>query len=155
MRRKDREIKDFGRVLEIIRECDCCRLGLVDAGEAYVVPMNYGYEYAGGKLTLYFHCAREGRKIDLIPSQKRVFFEMDGKHALAAGSRDDEYTFLYHCVMGYGRLEIIEDEAERQHGLQKLMEHYVDGHSWDFRPELMERVHVLRLSVYKWSCKEH
>ncbi len=155
MRRKDREIVDIEKVLEIVKKCDCCRLGLVDDGEAYVVPLNYGYEYLDGRLVLYFHCAREGRKIDLIPSQKRVFFEMDGKHELAAGRHSDEYTFLYQCVMGYGRLEIIEDEAGRQHGLQKLMEHYVDERAWSFRPELMQRVHVLRLCVEEWSCKEH
>lgn len=42
-------------MLEIVAECDCCRLGLVDNGEAYIVPMNFGFEDAGSALTLYFH----------------------------------------------------------------------------------------------------
>ena len=57
MRRKDREVKDFDRIAEIINGCDCCRLGLVDEGEAYIVPMNFGFDTADGKLNLYFHCA--------------------------------------------------------------------------------------------------
>lgn len=47
-------------MLEIVAECDCCRLGLVDNGKAYIVPMNFGFEDAGSALTLYFHCAAEG-----------------------------------------------------------------------------------------------
>ena len=66
MRRRDREITDREKMLEIVAECDCCRLGLVDNGEAYIVPMNFGFEDAGSALTLYFHCAAEGRKLDLI-----------------------------------------------------------------------------------------
>ena len=47
MRRRDREITDREKMLEIVAECDCCRLGLVDNGEAYIVPMNFGFEDAG------------------------------------------------------------------------------------------------------------
>ena len=32
MRRRDREITDRDKMLEIVAECDCCRLGLVDNG---------------------------------------------------------------------------------------------------------------------------
>ena len=77
MRRRDREITDREKMLEIVAECDCCRLGLVDNGEAYIVPMNFGFEDAGSALTLYFHCAAEGRKLDLIGSGADVSFEMD------------------------------------------------------------------------------
>lgn len=84
MRRRDREITDREKMLEIVAECDCCRLGLVDNGEAYIVPMNFGFEDAGSALTLYFHCAAEGRKLDLIGSGADVSFEMDCSHALRA-----------------------------------------------------------------------
>ena len=68
MRRRGRESTDREKMLEIVAECDCCRLGLVDNGEAYIVPMNFGFEDAGSALTLYFHCAAEGWKLDLIGS---------------------------------------------------------------------------------------
>lgn len=38
MRRRDREIKDFSKMLDIMKACDCCRLGFVDEQEAYIVP---------------------------------------------------------------------------------------------------------------------
>ena len=55
MRRTDREITDFHEMMEILKSCDCCRIGLLDGQEAYIVPMNFGYEECGEHLTLYFH----------------------------------------------------------------------------------------------------
>ncbi len=53
MRRKDREVTDFDKMMEILSACDCCRLGLVDENGAYIVPLNFGYEEADGKLFLF------------------------------------------------------------------------------------------------------
>ena len=64
MRRKNREVTDRARIEEIIRSCHVCRLGFVDDGRAYIVPMNFGYVEEDGKYVFYFHSAKEGRKID-------------------------------------------------------------------------------------------
>ena len=53
MRRKDREVKELSEITRIIDSSDCCRLGLVDKGKAYIVPMNFGYEVIGGEIVLY------------------------------------------------------------------------------------------------------
>ena len=88
MRRKDREVKDYPEIIKIIDACDCCRLGFVDDKEAYIVPLNFGYETNGSDLTLYFHSANEGRKIDLVSKQERVAFELDcnGSYSSRIGS---------------------------------------------------------------------
>ena len=59
MRRKDREITDICAILELVSECKVCRLAMTDGGVPYIVPLNYGYEYADGALTFYFHSAKE------------------------------------------------------------------------------------------------
>lgn len=66
MRRKEREITDYNTMLEIVRKCDCLRLGFVDGDDAYIVPLNYGYEDKDGELVIYCHGAKDGRKADLI-----------------------------------------------------------------------------------------
>ena len=66
MRRKDREVTDFMQIENIISRCTCCRIGFYDDGEVYIVPLNFGYEAKGDTYILYFHAAKEGRKIDLI-----------------------------------------------------------------------------------------
>lgn len=39
--------------------------------------MNYGFEYENGRLTLYFHCMKLGKKLDVIAKNNNVSFEMD------------------------------------------------------------------------------
>ena len=56
MRRQEREITDKEMILDILNRSQIVHLGLVDEGEPYVVPMNYGY-VMDDKLTLYLHSA--------------------------------------------------------------------------------------------------
>lgn len=155
MRRKDREIADFSRMVEILKSCDCCRLGFVDGNKAYIVPMNFGYDIIDDQVLLYFHCAKEGKKIDLLPKQAEVSFEMDTKHELIAGKIGCDFSFLYQCIMGTGALEIVANDTEKYYGLQKIMSHYAEMKHCEFNPKYVDMIHVLKLSVRVWSCKEH
>ncbi|MCI8638297.1 MAG: pyridoxamine 5'-phosphate oxidase family protein [Coprococcus sp.] len=155
MRRKDREVTDFTKMTAILNSCDCCRLGLIDGDESYIVPMNFGYETQDGDLVLYFHCAGEGRKIDLIPKQKTVSFEMDTHRELVTADNACGFSYLYQCVMGKGSLEILTDHDAKVRGLQRVMSHYSHTDCWEFHPAMMEKIHVLKLTVSEWSCKEH
>ena len=77
MRRKDREVKDFEVVKQIIEECDVIRIGLVDDDlYPYIVPMNFGYEFEGEEIHFYLHGAMAGRKYELM---KRNGITEDGE----------------------------------------------------------------------------
>lgn len=155
MRRKDREIADFSKMTEIMKSCDCCRLGFVDDNEAYIVPMNFGYDIINEQIILFFHCANEGRKIDLLPKQSAVSFEMDTKHELTGGKSGCDFSYLYQCIMGTGTLDIVSDANEKIYGLQKIMAHYTNNAQWEFDEKIVDMTKVLKLSVRTWSCKEH
>ena len=122
MRRKDREITDYGKMLEIVNGCDICRLGLTDNEGAYIVPLNFGYENKNGELILYFHSAGEGKKIALAKEQSRVSFEMDTGHKLVERKTACAYTYLYQSVMGKGNLEFLKDYEEKCYGLNRMTE---------------------------------
>ena len=62
MRRKDREMKEFNQLAETIEKGQVCRIAIHDV-YPYIVPMNYGYKIEEEQVTLYFHSAKEGRKI--------------------------------------------------------------------------------------------
>ena len=155
MRRKDREVKDFDRIIEIIKACDCCRLGLVDEGEAYIVPMNFGFDTADGKLNLYFHCASEGRKLDLLGRNQTVSFEMDTAHALTTGARGCDWSFKYQCVMGTGTVTVPDGRDEKILALKRIMAHYSGSENFEFDDRYLSVVTILKLSVETLSCKEH
>lgn len=155
MRRQDRELTAFGDMMDVVRACECCRIGLVDGGRAYIVPLNFGFETGDDTLTLYFHSAPAGRKIDLLRACPDVSFEMDAQHALVRAQDACGHSFRYCCVMGTGRMQFVTDEAEKRRGLEALMAHYTGRTDWPLRPELAEKVTVLKLEVAAWTCKAH
>lgn len=155
MRRHDREITDPEKMLAIVKACDCCRLGFVENAGAYIVPMNFGYEVQNGTLLLYFHGAQEGKKQELIQTQKTVSFEMDTGHGLVEGKAACAYSFLYQSVMGHGVLQTLDSEAEKRHALGMIMAHYVPGRTWTFPEAAVQNVFIFRLEVTDWSCKTH
>lgn len=57
MRRKDREVKDFEIIKQIIDECQIIRIGLQDGDYPYIVPLNFGYEIDGEQIYFYIHGA--------------------------------------------------------------------------------------------------
>lgn len=155
MRRKDREVTDFSRMLEILRTCDCCRLGLVDGSEAYIVPMNFGIAQEDGTLVLYFHTAKEGRKVDLLKKQAVVSFQADTGHGLLASENAGSFSYAYSCIMGTGSAVLLSERSAQIRGLRAIMAHYSDRADWDFDLPCLDRVYVIKLTVTGWSCKVH
>ena len=119
MRRKDLEVLDKERLVEVLKRCKVCRLGLADE-VPYIVPMNFGYAW-NGRLTLYFHSAPRGRKIDLLKQSPRVSFEMDCDHQLVAGSTACRYSYRYSCLMGVGEARFLEEPEEKLAALKTIM----------------------------------
>ena len=153
MRRSDREITDFSTIIEIIESCDCCRLGFVDEKEVYIVPMSFGYEMEGEKISLFFHSAKEGRKIELLPTNRIVSFEMDSEHYLKEGNEPCSFTFYYQSIMGKGVLEIVPEGHEKNRGMKKIMEHYSERKEWGFNEKALDKTVILKLSVTELSAK--
>ena len=66
MRRSDREITDMDRIMEIVRRQGVCCVAFQNTPCPYLIPMNYGAALENGWLTLYFHGAAVGTKLDRL-----------------------------------------------------------------------------------------
>ena len=66
MRRNDREITDLNEIISIINDCKVIHLAMVDDGEPYLLPLNFGYSCESGAFSFFCHSAREGRKLDIL-----------------------------------------------------------------------------------------
>ena len=155
MRRKERQITDNNKIIEIIDKCDCCRLGFKDEESVYIVPLNFGYKKEDEKIILYFHGANEGKKVNLIKSQSNIGFEMDTKHELIKDEVACGYSYLYQSIIGNGNISIVEDMTEKISALQCIMKHYSKKDNWNFNEKALERVATFKLVVTNLSCKEH
>ena len=155
MRRNDREVTDYMKIENIISRCTCCRIGLQDEGEVYIVPLNFGYEAKDDTYIFYFHGAKEGRKIDLIGKNPIVGFEMDTNYALKEADQACGHSARFQSIIGNGVVSIVSETDEKKLGLSLIMEHNTGKQNWNFDEKMVNAVTVFKLEVTKMSCKEH
>jgi nitroimidazol reductase NimA-like FMN-containing flavoprotein (pyridoxamine 5'-phosphate oxidase superfamily) len=153
MRRKENEIKDFEEIVEIIQKAEVCRLGLAVDNTPYVVPVNYGYDPKDN--CLYIHCAKQGRKLDMIKQNNTVCFEMD----VDAEIRDRDkpacnWNSTYRSVIGYGKAFLIDDFEQKKKALDILMKHYCDRESFEYKKETIEKVGIIKITITELSGKK-
>lgn len=154
MRRKEREVKGIDGIEQIIRRCKTCHLAMVDNGAPYVVPLNFGYEVRDDSLTLYFHSAKEGRKIDILHRNPQVCFciSEEGEPVYTAQTPCNS-GYYYASVIGGGDVEFVEDAQEKCDALSLLMRHQA-GMEIQFTPEQAGAVCVFRLRPTEISGKQ-
>ncbi|MBB2183276.1 pyridoxamine 5'-phosphate oxidase family protein [Lachnospiraceae bacterium MD1] len=121
MRRKDREITDMIEIINILKNCNTLRIAMNGENYPYMVPVSFGLEVINDTLTLYFHCAKEGTKLDHIHGNANVCFESDiflGYEKTARG-----ITTRYRSVIGFGRCILVEDSNEILYGMCSITSH--------------------------------
>ena len=152
MRRTDREISDDHGILKILGKCRVLCLGMCLDGIPYVVPLNFGFEYNSGKYTFYIHCAGEGKKLDIIAKNPRVFIEADCSHELTEAETACGYGYNYESVMAEGTAEIVTDTAEKKKALALLMKHQT-GKDFDFTDQQADGVTVVKITAAQVTAK--
>ncbi len=129
MRKKEREIREFADIVDVLRRCDTIRLGICGGEYPYVVPLSFGYETENEKLVLYVHGAAEGKKHDLLAANNKVCVEADLCHRFV--DTGASVTAEYESVIGYGTAEKAAG-ADVEKGLALLLEHCgFAGHPYD------------------------
>jgi nitroimidazol reductase NimA-like FMN-containing flavoprotein (pyridoxamine 5'-phosphate oxidase superfamily) len=153
MRRKDREVTGEERIREILEKGKILRVAMMDGAYPYVLPLHYGYEWADGRLTFYMHGAREGRKVELMARRPKVGFELDCDVALdSGGDVPCRYGSLYASVIGRGTASLVEEAAEKIHGLRVLMRTQT-GRDFAIDEGMAATVSVMRIDVTDLTAK--
>jgi len=149
MRRKEKEITDRSEIESIIRKAQVCRVGMVDDGLPYVVPMCFGYQDD----TLFFHSAREGRKIEILKKNNPVCFEFDINPEIKAGKTACAWGMKYKSVIGYGTATFIEDPEEKQAALDIIMGQYAEG-DFKYSDKTLSEMLVIRIDISTMTGKK-
>ena len=155
MRRKDREITDINEKLTIIQKCKVCRIGLSEDNFPYIIPLNYGYTFENEILTLFFHSAPEGKKLDIIKKNNNACFEIDFDSELIEGGQACDYGYTYKSIIGFGKIIIIENPDEKKYGLNMLMKHQTEKDiTYEFTNEQIKNVCVYKMIVSNFTGKQ-
>ena len=152
MTRREREVTDINEIRKILEESKVLHLGMVDGDEPYVVPMNYGHTLEDGKLTIWLHCAKRGRKLDVIRANPKAFAELECDIVPFEGEVACKYGITYASVMARGKAVIVEDVQEKMHALTILMKTQT-GKDFEFNEKLVSVVSVIRIDVDEFTAK--
>lgn len=151
MRRSDKEITDKSNLENIFKRNTICRLAFAVEGEPYVVPMSYGYE----NNTLFFHCAAEGRKLDMIKVNNRICFEISDNVELFGKEKACSYSVTFCSIIGYGRAVFINDNLEKERALSILMAQHTGEKQWTYSSKMIEEVTVFKIKIESFTGKEN
>ena len=153
MTRRERQITDRTEILDILDRALIVHVGLVDGDEPYVVPMNYGYTMTeDGTLCLYLHGAPQGRKLDLMRKNPKVFIEMECDVQPFTGDVACKYGTAYKSLMGRGKAVILEDPQEKMRALSLFMKTQTGG-DFEFNERLVKVVSLIRIDVAEYTAK--
>ncbi len=152
MTKRELQVTDLNEIRAILDTAKVLHLGLAVDNEPYVVPLNYGYTMEDGRLTLYLHGANQGKKLDMIRANPRVFFEMDCDRMPFDGVLPCQYGMVYSSVMGRGTAHIVEDVEEKKKAMSILMKTQT-GKDFSFNDRLVSIVAVIRIDVAEYTAK--
>lgn len=150
--RRERQVTDIEEIIKILDKSKVLHLGLVDGDEPYVVPMNYGYTMENEKLVLWLHGALQGRKLDVMRANPKVFFSMECDLVPFEGDVACKYGVGYSSLMGRGTAEIIEDVETKKTALSILMKTQTDK-DFEFNDKLVSVVSVIKIDVAEYTAK--
>jgi len=152
MRRKDREITDRAEMEAILDAAPVCRLAMAEGTEPYVVPLCFAY--VAEEDAIYFHSAKEGKKIGMLAKNPRCCVEVD----IADGPIPDEspcsWEFRYKSVICTGTATVLTDHGEKNRALNCIIRHYGDT-DHQFTEKELERVCVIKIAVAEMTAKKH
>jgi Predicted flavin-nucleotide-binding protein len=150
MRRTDKEIKDRNKIDAIIKKANCCRIALVDGSYPYIVPVNF----AVSNNHLYFHSAKEGKKIDILRKNNQVCFEMDIEGEIVKGQRACSWGMKYVSVIGFGQAFFIEDNTGKRKALDILMEKYAGRSGFSYADDELDKITIIDVKIDQITGKQ-
>lgn len=120
MRRYKQELSQEECIDILIREPRGVLSVIGENGYPYGMVMNHWYNTKDGKL--YFHCAKEGHKIDAIKACDKVSYCVHDE----GFRKEGEWALNIKSVIVFGRICIVEDEEKMKEICMNLYRKFVD-----------------------------
>ncbi|MCG8410388.1 MAG: pyridoxamine 5'-phosphate oxidase family protein [Bacteroidales bacterium] len=139
-----KDIVDLDKLEEIIGKCKICRVGMVDGNKPYVLAMNFGYE----DQTVWLHCAKEGKKVDILKKNNTVCLEFDTDHKLFARHENVacSWRFAYRGVLIHGKAIFVDEYDEKIKGLNIFMRNYSDR-TFEYSKPAVDNILIIKVPV--------
>ena len=115
IRRKEKAIDSEDEMISILENSKYITIAMCQNDEPYLATLSHGYDREHN--CIYFHCAREGKKVDILSQHNVVWGQAIEDHGYVEGSCDH----LYATTQFMGRVSFIEDLKEKEHALTVMI----------------------------------
>ncbi len=150
MRRKEKEITDRNELHQIIRDSLICHLACCLDDQPYLVPLSFGYDGH----TVYFHTAKDGKKIKYLVLNPRVCLAFESEVKLQTDlDLACNWTFHFRSVIAYGTAEELIDPDSRASAIKQIMLHYSDR-DWKISDNELSRTILWRVQLDEITGKK-
>ena len=121
MLRKDREMSELDTE-QFLTEAKVGRLRLCDGNIPYVALVLFVYDKESE--IIFIHCARKGKKIDMVKVNPTVCLETDETSGFTFSKSPCSSSLLYRSVIVFGETFFIDEPEEKAKALNLLMKKY-------------------------------
>lgn len=128
---------------EILRTEKRCVLSVWgEDGYPYGVPMNFYFEE--DENTIYFHCAKEGHKVDAINANSKVCVTVYNQGFQEEG----DWVYNVTSVIAFGQAKFIEDEdIRREKALKLAIKYYPTKESAEAELKSLGKMKLIAVSI--------
>ncbi len=103
-------------MIKILESVQYVTIAMCVNNEPYLVTLSHGYDREHH--CIYFHCAKEGKKIDILNSNNVVW----GQALLDKGYVQGDCDHIFATVQFKGSVTFIDDLVEKKHALTIMIE---------------------------------
>jgi len=116
----------------------------------YLVPLSFGYDGH----TVYFHTAKEGKKIKYLVLNPRVCLAFESEVKLQTDlDLACDWTFHYKSAIAYGTAEELIDPDSRANAIKHIMLHYSEK-DWDISDKDLSKTKLWRVKLDQITGKK-
>jgi nitroimidazol reductase NimA-like FMN-containing flavoprotein (pyridoxamine 5'-phosphate oxidase superfamily) len=161
MRRDEFNVKDEKSINEILTECEYGILSLISDNKPYSVALNF-VKYGN---SIFFHGAKEGKKIEAIKNNNLASFLVVKPYSLIPSYFSDTLAAcpasqFFASVFIEGKIDFIEDVNKKSDVLNALMEKLQSDGGYEkiaydkpMYTKMIEKTAILELKPINISCK--
>ena len=135
MRRKEKAIESIEEMKYILQTVKHITIAMCEDNVPYLVTLSHVYDSEQHRI--YFHCASEGKKIDILKKNNIIWGQALMDEGYVQGSCDH----LYATTQFKGKVTFIEDFEEKKAALQEMIR------KLDNKPEEIEKAQLTEKSI--------
>ena len=116
LRRKEKAIKTQDEMVAILENAKYITVAMCLDSEPYLATLSHGYDREHN--CLYFHCAQEGKKVDILKQNNLVW----GQALLDKDYVQGACDHLFATTQFMGKVTFVDEMAEKRRALEVMIE---------------------------------